>query len=125
MNRTEQADQADPAQAFKVNRIAAIVMTFATVAILLLLRPELSLVYLAYMGISVYFMSWARTQGLFGRSRPVMEQNFAAYVSISTIGFVATLRVAPQVIGLIGSAIYIVFAMVMVILILRAIFDGK
>lgn len=114
-----------PAHAFKVNRIAAIGMTLATAAALLLLRPELSLVYLAYIGISVYPLSWAKTHGFFGQPRPVMQQNFAAYVSISTIGFVATLLSAPHMIEQIASAIFIVFALVIVILILRAIFNGK
>lgn len=125
MNHSEQADQADPAQAFKVNIIAAIGMTFATAATLLLLRPELFLVFIAYVGMSVFALSWARTYGLLGPRRPVIEQNFAAYVSISTIGFIATLFGAPQIIDLFGSTIFVVVAIVMAILVLYAIIDRK
>jgi hypothetical protein len=113
------------AHAFKLNRIAAIVMTLATAAALLLLRPDLSLVYLAYMGISVYPLSWAKTRGFFGQPRPVLQQNFAAYVSMSTIGFVATLLAAPHMIDQIGSGFFILFGLVIAVLVLRAIFVGK
>jgi hypothetical protein len=122
MNRTEQAD---PTQAFKVNSIAALGMTLATAATLLLLRPELFLVFIAYVGMSVFSLSIARTYGLLGQRRPVIEQNFAAYVSISTVGFIATLFGAPQMIELFGSMIFVLVAIVMAILVLYSIIDRK
>ncbi|MDF1606602.1 hypothetical protein PZ897_00275 [Hoeflea sp. YIM 152468] len=125
MTHTDPAVAAKTAQAFKVNRITATVMTLATAATLLLHRPDLSLVYLAYTGMSVYPMSWAVAHGLFARPRPARAQNFAAYVSVSTVGFVITLFAAPQMLDLMGSAIFILFAFVVAILVLRAIFDAK
>ncbi|MGJ8572143.1 MAG: hypothetical protein ACSHXI_15740 [Hoeflea sp.] len=125
MNRTEQAAQTDSAQAFKVNRIAAIGMTLAAAAALLLLRPELALVYVVYVAISVYSLSLTRRHGLLGKARPVPEQNLAAYVSVSTIGFLISLFAAPQMFQHMGSIIFIVIAAVMVVLVLYAIWDRK
>ncbi|WP_322988446.1 hypothetical protein [Hoeflea sp.] len=118
-------EQADPAHTFKTNRTAAIMMTIAAAVTLMLLRPELSLVYLAYTGISVYSLSWARTRGYVGKPCPVRQQNMAAYVSISTVGFMATLFGAPHLFEPIASVIFIVFAAVMAILALYTIFDRK
>jgi len=125
MNRTEQDGQAGAVQAFKVNRIAAIGMTLAAAAALLLLRPELALVYVVYVAISVYSLSLTRRYGLFGKARPVPEQNLAAYVSVSTIGFLLSLFAAPQMFEHIGSIIFIVIAAVMAVLVLYAIWDRK
>ncbi|WP_417417813.1 hypothetical protein [Hoeflea sp.] len=125
MNRTEQPGQNDQLQVFKANRMVAIGMTLAAAATLVLLRAELALVYVVYVAISVYSLSWSRTRGLFGQARPVIEQNLAAYVSVSTVGFMATLFAAPQVYDHMGSIIMFGIAIVMAILVLYAIFDRK
>jgi hypothetical protein len=117
-------DHNDAGQAFKVNRLAAIGMAVAAAASLLLLHPELSLIYIAQTGAAVYLLSWARTKGVFGKPRPVTEQNFAAYVAVSTLSFVATLAAAPQMIEIAGSTIYFAFAAVIAVLVLRAIWKG-
>ena len=117
-------DHNGAAQAFRVNRLAAIGMTAAIAASLLLLRPELSLIYIAQTGTAVYLLSWVRTRGLLVKPRPVTEQNFASYVAVSTLSFVATLAAAPQMIELAGSAIYFAFAAVIALLVLRAVWKG-
>ena len=121
-------DSIDPngasAQAFKVNRLAAIGMAVAVAASLLMLRPELSLIYTAQTGTAVYLLSWARTRGLLVKPRPVTEQNFASYVALSTLSFVATLAAAPEMIELAGNAIYFAFAGVIALLVLRAVLKG-
>lgn len=120
----ESIDQDGTALAFKVNRLAAIGMAVAAAASLLLLHPELSLIYIAQTGTAVYLLSWARTKGFFGKPRPVAEQNFASYVALSTFSFVATLAAAPQMIELAGSAIYFAFAAVIALLVFRAMLKG-
>lgn len=125
MNSAEQDGQAGAAQAIKVNRIAAIGMTLATAAALLLLQPELALVYVVYVAISVYSLSLTRKYGLLGKARPVHQQNLAAYVSVSTIGFLVSLFAAPQMFEHISSIIFIVIAAVMAVLVLYAIWDRK
>jgi len=117
----EQSGQADLERAFKANRLVAIGMAAATTAVLLLLRPDLALVYLGYAGISVYCLSLAKAYGVFVKPGPVRQQNFAAYVSVATLGFVATLIGAPELIELHGTMIYVLFSIVMAGLILRAI----
>lgn len=110
----------DPAQAFRVNRIAAAVMAFATAVSLLFLRPELSLVYAGYLAISVYLLTWIGTLGLFGRPRAIGEQNFAAYVAASTLLFGVTLAFVPQVIETVGVFIAIAVSALIAGVILRA-----
>ena len=117
-------DHHDAGQAFKVNRLAAIGMAVAAAASLLVLRPELSLIYIAQTGTAVYLLSWARTKGVFGKPRPVTEQNFAAYVAVSTLSFITTLAAAPQMIEIAGTTIYFAFAAVIAVLVLRAIWKG-
>lgn len=112
------------ALAFKVNRLAAIGMVVAVAASLLILRPELSLIYIAQTGTAVILLSWARSKGLFASPCPATEQNFASYVALSTLSFVATLAAAPEMIELAGSAIYFAFAVVIALLVLRAIWKG-
>lgn len=121
MERIEPADQTDPERAFKTNSIAAVVMTFATAAVLALLRPELFLVFISYLGMSVYSLSLARTHGFFVKPYPVKQQNFAAYVSFSTLSFFGTLIAAPQLIELHGAVIYGLVFIVMAGLVLHAI----
>ena len=117
-------EQRDTGLASRVNRLAAIGMAVAVAASLLILRPELSLIYIAQTGTAVYLLSWARSKGLFASPCPVMEQNFASYVALSTLSFVATLAAAPEMIELAGSAIYFAFAVVIALLVLRAIWKG-
>lgn len=125
MTHADQLARAGTSQAFRANRIIALVMALATAATLLLLRPDLPLIYLASTAISVCCMGWAKSRGIFGPPCPGRAQNFAAYVSVSTVGFVVTLLAAPQMIEPIGSAVFIIFALVMAVLVLRAIVDGK
>ena len=117
----EQSGQADLERASKANRLVAIGMAAATAAVLLVLRPDLALVYLFYAGISVYGLSLAKTYGVFVKPAPVRQQNFAAYVSVATLGFVATLIGAPELIELHGTMMFVLFSIVMAGLILRAI----
>ncbi|MDP3527019.1 MAG: hypothetical protein Q8S27_20790 [Hoeflea sp.] len=121
MVSVEQSGQADLERAFKANRLVAIGMAAVTAAVLLLLRPDLALVYLGSAGISVYVLSLAKSYGVFVKPAPVRQQNFAAYVSAATLGFVATLIGAPELIDLHGTMIYVLFSIVMAGLILRAI----
>lgn len=118
MERSVQTDQAD--LAFKANGIAAMVMALATAAVLLLLRPELVLVFISYLGMSVYALSLTRKHGILIRPYPVKQQNFAAYVAISTLGFFATLIAAPRLIEIHGSIVFFALAMVIALLLLRA-----
>ncbi|MBU4528918.1 MAG: hypothetical protein KUA43_08080 [Hoeflea sp.] len=117
----EQSDQPDLAKALKANRLVALVMAVSTAAVLLLLRPELCLVYLSYAAISVFSLSLIRTYGVFVKPYPAREQNFAAYVSISTIGFLATVIGAPHMIELHATGMYVLLSIVMAGLLLRAI----
>jgi len=121
MEHVVQVDQADLARSFKANGVAAIVMTLATAAVLLLLRPELVLVFLSYLGMSVYALSLTRTHGIFIKPYPLRRQNFAAYVTVSTLGFFATLIAAPRLIELHGSVVFFALAIVIALLLFRAI----
>ncbi|KJS09533.1 MAG: hypothetical protein VR78_15865 [Hoeflea sp. BRH_c9] len=121
MEHIVHADQADLARSFKANGVAAIVMALTTAAVLLLRRPELALVFISYLGISVYALSLTRTHGVFVKPYPVQQQNFAAYVTISTLGFLATLIAAPRLIELHGSMVFFALAIVIALLLLRAI----
>ncbi|MCY0093578.1 hypothetical protein [Hoeflea ulvae] len=125
MTRMDEDGQPEAARAFRGNRMAAIGMTLAAAATLLLLRPELALVYVVHMAISVYALSLTRRHGLLGKACPLQQQNLAAYVSVSTIGFLLSLYAAPEMFDHIGSIIFIVIAAVMAVLVLYAIWDRK
>ncbi|WP_143439063.1 hypothetical protein [Hoeflea halophila] len=113
--------EADIDRAFRVNRISAAAMAFAVAAVLLLQRPELGLIFIAYVGVSVWAMSFARSRGILVRPLPAKRQNLAAYVALSTAGFFATLYGSPQVIELYGTAIYLMLAGLLAYLLLRGI----
>lgn len=124
MAQIEEADQviseaAD--KAFRVNWISAIVMALAVAGVLLMQRPELAWVFVSYVAMSVLVMSFARSRGILVKPYPVRQQNLAAYVTVSTAGFFATLFGAPKLIELHGSMIFILLALVMVVLVLRGI----
>jgi asparagine N-glycosylation enzyme membrane subunit Stt3 len=121
MQSTEPSDQAAQKRAFRTNRIAAIVMTLAIAAGLLVQRPEVAPVYLGYVIISVYFLALAKTYGVLVKSSPLSEQNFAAYVSVATLGFFAVLIGAPHLIDLYGTMVLAVLSMLMAIFLARAI----
>lgn len=124
MTQIEEADQvnSDVAdKAFRVNWISAIVMALAVAGVLLMQRPELAWVFVSYVAMSVLVMSFARSRGILVKPYPVRQQNLAAYVTVSTAGFFATLLGAPKLIELHGSMIFILLALVMVVLVLRGI----
>ena len=79
MERTEPSDQVALQRAYRINRVAAIVMTLAIAAGLLLQRPEFALVYVGYVVVSVYFLALAKSYGIFVKPSPPAEQNLAAY----------------------------------------------
>lgn len=124
MERTEPSDQLVRQRALRTNRIAAIVMTLAIAAGLLLQRPEFALVYVGYVVVSVYFLALAKSYGIFVKPSPPAEQNFAAYVSISTLGFFAVMIGAPQLIDLYGTMVLAVLTMLMAIFLARAVFKS-
>lgn len=121
MERTEPSDQVALQRAYRTNRIAAIVMTLAIAAALLLHRPEFALVYVGYVGISVYFLGLAKNYGIFVKPSPPAEQNFAAYVSIATLGFLAVMIGAPHLIELYGVMVLAVLCVLMAIFLARAV----
>ncbi|WP_299866250.1 hypothetical protein [uncultured Hoeflea sp.] len=121
MQRAEATVGSDQAKAHRVNRLTAVAMVFVTAAALALLRPELFMVFIAYVAMSVFGLSLARRYGIMVKPCPVAEQNFVAYVAISTMGFLITLAAAPEMIVLLGSAIYAVIAVVIAMLVVYAI----
>ena len=124
MAQIEEADQAGSQVAdktFRVNWMSAIVMTLAIAGVLLMQRPELTWVFVSYVTLSVLVISFVRSRGILVKPYPVRQQNLAAYVTLSTAGFFATLFGAPELIELDGSMIYILLALVMVVLVLRGI----
>lgn len=121
MERTHTSDGIALQRAFRTNRIAAIVMTLAIAAGLLLQRPEFALVYVGYVVVSVYFLALAKNYGIFVKPSPPAEQNFAAYVSISTLGFFAVMIGAPELIDLYGAMVLAVLSMLMAIFLARAV----
>lgn len=121
MQRTEATVDPDQARAHRVNRLTAVAMVFVTAAALALLRPELFVVFIAYVAMSVFGLSLARRFGIMVKPCPVAEQNFVAYVAISTMGFLITLAAAPEMIVLLGSAIYAVIAVVIAMLVVYSI----
>lgn len=121
MQRTQPSDEIALQRAFRTNRIAAIVMTLAIAAGLLLQRPEFALVYVGYVVVSVYFLALAKSYGVLVKPSPPAEQNFAAYVSISTFGFFAVMIGAPQLIDLYGTMVLAVLSMLMAIFLARAV----
>ncbi len=124
MAQIEEAGQANSQiadKAFRVNWMSAIVMTLAIAGVLLMQRPELAWVFISYVAISVLVISFARSRGILVKPYPLRQQNLAAYVTVSTAGFFATLIGAPELIEIHGSMIYILLALVMVALVLRGI----
>lgn len=124
MAQIEEVDQVGSEvadKAFRVNWMSAIVMTLAIAGVLLMQHPELAWVFVSYVAISVLVISFARSRGILVKPYPVRQQNFAAYVTVSTLGFFATLFGAPELIELHGSMIYLLLALVMVALVLRGI----
>lgn len=121
MQRAEATVGSDQARAHRVNRLTAVAMVFVTAAALALLRPELFMVFIAYVAMSVFGLSLARRYGIMVKPCPVAEQNFVAYVAISTMGFLITLVAAPEMIVLLGSAIYAVIAVVIAMLVVYSI----
>lgn len=124
MAQIEEAGQANSQiadKAFRVNWMSAIVMTLAIAGVLLMQRPELAWVFISYVAISVLVISFARSRGILVKPYPVRQQNLAAYVTVSTAGFFATLIGAPELIEIHGSMIYILLALVMVALVVRGI----
>jgi hypothetical protein len=89
--------------------------------VLLLQRPELAWVFVSYVTLSVLVISFVRSRGILVKPYPLRQQNIAAYVTVSTAGFFATLFSAPELIALHGSMIYVLLALVMVLLVLRGI----
>lgn len=124
MAQIEEAGQANSQiadKAFRVNWMSAIVMTLAIAGVLLMQRPELAWVFMSYVAISVLVISFARSRGILVKPYPLRQQNLAAYVTVSTAGFFATLIGAPELIEIHGSMIYILLALVMVALVVRGI----
>lgn len=121
MARVEASDHSVQSRALVVNRLTAVAMVFVTAAVLTLLRPDLFFVFIGYVTISVYSLSLARRFGIMVKPCPVAQQNFAAYVAISSLGFVITLTGAPEMIALMGSALYGVIAVAVAIFLVHAI----
>lgn len=121
IEETDQANSQIADKAFRVNWMSAIVMTLAIAGVLLMQRPELAWVFISYVAISVLVISFARSRGILVKPYPLRRQNLAAYVTVSTAGFFATLIGAPELIEIHGSMIYILLALVMVALVLRGI----
>lgn len=99
-------------KAFRFNRLSAGLMVFGTAAALFLLRPELGLIFLAYVGVSVWSMCVARSHGILVRPLPLKHQNMAAYVAISSVTFFVALFAAPEVIELFGTVVFILIAVI-------------
>lgn len=121
IEETDQANSQIADKAFRVNWMSSIVMTLAIAGVLLMQRPELAWVFISYVAISVLVISFARSRGILVKPYPLRQQNLAAYVTVSTAGFFATLIGAPELIEIHGSMIYILLALVMVALVLRGI----
>lgn len=121
MQRAEATVDPDQTRAHRINRLIAVAMVFVTAAALALLRPELFMVFIGYVAMSVFGLSLARRFGIMLKPCPVAKQNFVAYVAISTMGFLITLIAAPEMIVLLSSAIYPVIAVVIVMLVVYAI----
>lgn len=113
--------EADMARAFRINHLSAVAMALTVAAVLLLQRPELGLIFIAYVGVSVWAMSFARSRGILVRPLSAKRQNLAAYVALSTAGFFATLYGSPQVIDLYGTVIFLMLAGLLAYLLLRGI----
>lgn len=99
-------------KAFRFNRLSAAAMLFGVAAILFLLRPELGLIFLAYVGVSVWSMCVARSYGILVRALPLKHQNMAAYVAISSVTFFVALFAVPEVIELFGTVVFILIAVI-------------
>jgi hypothetical protein len=124
MAHVDKANQANPEaadKAFRMNWISAVVMTLAMAAVLLVQRPEVAWVFVSYVTLSVLVISFVRSRGILVKPYPLRQQNIAAYATVSTAGFFATLFSAPELIALHGSMIYVLLALVMVLLVLRGI----
>ncbi|EDQ34670.1 hypothetical protein HPDFL43_00695 [Hoeflea phototrophica DFL-43] len=121
IEETDQANSQIADKAFRVNWMSSIVMTLAIAGVLLMQRPELAWVFISHVAISVLVISFARSRGILVKPYPLRQQNLAAYVTVSTAGFFATLIGAPELIEIHGSMIYILLALVMVALVLRGI----
>jgi hypothetical protein len=121
VEKAGQIDQEPADKAVMVNRISAIVMALAVAGVLLTQRPGLVLVFLSYVAISVFVMSFARSRGILVKPYRLRQQNLAAYVTVSTAGFFATLFGVPQLVELHGSMIFVLLAIVIGFLLLRAI----
>lgn len=98
----EDQDLKPHARAFKANRLSAGIFALATAMTLLMLRPELSLAYAAFLTIAVCLAAWAGTRGVFGQPRAVIDQNFMAYVSMASLVFFGLVYLAPFRASVIG-----------------------
>lgn len=124
MAHVEKANQVNSQavdKAFRINWISAVLMMLAIAGVLLIQRPELAWVFVSYVTLSVLVISFVRSRGILVKPYPLRQQNLAAYATVSTAGFFATLAAAPELIALHGSMIYVLLAVVMVLLVLRGI----
>jgi hypothetical protein len=79
------------------------------------------MIFLAYVGVSVWSLCFARSHGILVRPLPLKRQNLAAFVTFSTVSFFVALFAAPQMIELFGT---VVFIMIAVIFAVHVLYDG-
>ncbi|WP_394690722.1 hypothetical protein [Hoeflea sp.] len=118
---TDNAAAEEMDKALRFNRLSAGLMVFGVAAALFLLRPELGLIFLAYVGVSVWSMCVVRSQGILVRPLPLKHQNIAAYVAISSVTFFVALFAVPEVIELFGTVVFILIAVIFAV---HVLFDG-
>lgn len=124
MMTSEQDDmtaKATQEKAFRFNQLSAALMVFGIATVLFVQRSDLVMIFLAYVGVSVWSLCFARSHGILVRPLPLKRQNLAAFVTFSTVSFFVALFAAPQVIELFGT---VVFIMIAVIFAVHVLYDG-
>jgi hypothetical protein len=121
------ADQGDMAaeamidKANRFNRLSALAMVFGVATVLFVQRPDLVLIFLSYVGVSVWGLCFARSHGILVRPLPLKRQNLAAFVTFSTLSFFVALFAAPEVVELFGSVVFILIAVIFAV---HVLYDG-